>query len=80
MQFSLATDQTIEAYRQSKYRYLMVSNYIYNGYLYEPGRYPSEAAFYKQLFAEGKLLQEFAGSATQGGPTIRLYELEPSGN
>ncbi len=36
--------------------------------------YP-ESAFYRWLFAEVHLLQQFEPSATRGGPVIRVYEL-----
>lgn len=77
MQFSLATDHTLEEYRGSKYHYLMVSSSVYETYIGQPSRYPNEVGFYQQLFAEGKLVQEFASSATRAGPTVRLYELQP---
>lgn len=75
--FSLAVNRTVDDYYRDAYRYLVVSSMIYGRYLYLPDRYPSEAAFYQTLFAEGHLLQQFEPSTTRGGPVIRVYELTP---
>ncbi|MGL4651521.1 MAG: glycosyltransferase family 39 protein, partial [Caldilineaceae bacterium] len=56
------------------YDYVVVSSAIYDRFLAEPQRYPSEVAFYRQLFAEGNLVQEFAPSWIQSGPTLRIYK------
>lgn len=77
--FSLAAGRTLDDYRREGYRYLITSSRQYDGYLganqAQPGRYAREAGFYRQLFAEAHLLQEFLPSTTRGGPTIRVYEL-----
>lgn len=77
---SLAAAARANEYYRDGYRYLVVSSWMFDRYLAEADRYPSEAAFYRNLFAEGTLLQEFKPSLTQGGPVIRIYELpEPGG-
>lgn len=77
--FSLAAGRTLDDYRREGYRYLITSSRQYDGYLSanqaQPRRYAREADFYRRLFAEAHLLQEFSPSTTRGGPTIRVYEL-----
>ncbi len=73
--FSLATDHTLEDYCRDGYQYLVTSSYVYQRFLREPNRHPSEAAFYRRLFSEGNLLQQFEPSTTREGPVIRIYEL-----
>jgi hypothetical protein len=72
---SLAHKHTIDDYVRGGYRYLVVSSWKFERYLAEPERYPSEVAFYRTLFAEGRLLQEFTPANTLREPTIRVYEL-----
>lgn len=74
-QNSVATNRTLEDYYRDGYRYIVVSNSMYGRYLAEPDRYPSEVAFYQELFAKGHLLQQFEPSNIRGGPIIRIYEL-----
>jgi hypothetical protein len=73
-QLSLA-DHSVEEYAGAGYRYIMVSSFIYQSYLNEPARYPAQVEFYRSLAARGRLLQEITGSATHGGPTVRIYEI-----
>jgi hypothetical protein len=74
-QVSLALNRGLEDYNYREYRYLVVSSYVYGRYLAEPQRYYAEVAFYRALFARGRLLREFSPSITRGGPVIRIYEL-----
>ncbi len=73
--FSLAAGRTLDDYYRDTFQYLVVSSGIYGRYLAEPHRYPSEVAFYRKLFAEGRLLQQFEESTTREGPVIRIYAL-----
>ena len=86
--FSLARDRrptpqgiieqgfTFEDYEHEHFDYLMVSDAIYDRYLFAPGRYPAEAAFYGKLFRSAKLVREFKPEPDQRGPTLRIYRLE----
>lgn len=74
-QASLAEGRTLSDYRRAGYRYLVVSSYRYEKYLAEPNRYPSQVAFYRALFSEERLLQQFEPSLVRGGAVIRIYEL-----
>lgn len=70
-----ATGYTLEDAYRAGIRYVVVSSAVYERFLAEADRYPSEAGFYQALFEKGHLLQEFIPSATRGGPTIRIYAL-----
>ena len=72
---TLASGQTLDDYRRNGDRYLVASSFIYDRYLAESQRYRQETAFYRDLFARGRLLQQFEPSITRSGPTIRVYEL-----
>lgn len=76
--FSLSQKGTIEFYTSSNYRYLVTSDNVYNRYFLEPERYTDEITFYSNLFEKGHLLTEFKPSNTQGGYTIRIYEINGS--
>ncbi|MDY6853864.1 MAG: glycosyltransferase family 39 protein [Thermodesulfobacteriota bacterium] len=45
-------------YRENGYQYLLVSDTQYKRYLAEPDKYPGNVEFYKNLFAECKLIKE----------------------
>ena len=70
---ALADDRTLADYRREGFEYLVVSNAMYDRYLAEPGRYGAEADFYRTLFREGQLLEQFWPSRVRGGPIIRVY-------
>jgi len=72
--WSLA-EWTVEDYGREGYSYLILSSAMYDRYLAEPERYPSQVSFYTTLFDRGRLLQKFEPSTTRGGPVIRIYEL-----
>ena len=72
---ALADDRTLADYRREGFEYLVVSNAMYDRYLAEPGRYAAEADFYRTLFREGQLLEQFWPSRVRGGPIIRVYGL-----
>lgn len=72
---SLAERRTLDDYRRDGYRYLVVSSAMYDRYMAEPDRYPTQVAFYRTLFSTAPLLQQFEPSATRGGPVVRIYKL-----
>ena len=74
--FSLAQNSTLDSYVSEDYDYLVVSSAIYQRYFSEPERYREEVNFYNTLFQNSYLLGEFIPTDTQGGPTIRIYELK----
>jgi len=76
---SLARGKTLEWYRGAGIRYLVTSDSISGRYLIQPDRYPSEAAFYRALRREGRLLAEFTPSPTRAGSRISIYELPAAG-
>jgi len=61
-------------YRSHGFRYAIASSRLYDRYL-DPG-YPSEAAFYKSLFAL-PIVYEIDPSSTINGPTIIILDLQP---
>jgi 4-amino-4-deoxy-L-arabinose transferase-like glycosyltransferase len=63
----------LEPLRNRGYDYVLVSSFMVDRYLAEPERYPDEVAFYNRLEAEGRLVQEFAPSWRESGPTLRIY-------
>ena len=72
---ALADDRTLTDYRRAGFEYLVVSNAMYDRYLAEPTRYAAETDFYRTLFREGQLLEQFSPSPRRGGPIIRVYRL-----
>jgi hypothetical protein len=73
---TLGVRGTLDWYKQRSYRYLVTSQTYYAYYPENADRYPKEAAFYRQLLAEGRLLYEVSPSAEHQGPAIRIYELQ----
>jgi hypothetical protein len=57
-QFSLSV-YPLKYYIENDYQYLLVSDTQYNRYLAEPEKYPENVGFYKTLFSECALVQEF---------------------
>jgi len=72
---ALPAAHTLAEYREAGYQYLIASSYMYERYLAEPSRYVREATFYHDLFSRGRLIQQFEGSLTSSGPTIRVYDI-----
>ena len=56
------------------YDYVMISSAVYGRYLREPGRYPSEVAFYRSIFRRPKLA-EFAPGRDGRGPIIAIHRI-----
>jgi hypothetical protein len=73
----LARDHELSDYYQEGFQYIVASSGVYARYFAEPERYAREVAFYQALFQQGELLQQFIPSRTTGGPTIRIYRLQP---
>jgi hypothetical protein len=73
---SLTERPSLDAYRADGYPYLVASSSMYDRFLAEPDRYPSEIAFYQTLFAEGELLRQFEPSLVRGGPVILIYKID----
>lgn len=71
----LAVRGSIRWYAQQGFRYLVTSNLFYAYYPENAERYPKEAAFYRRLLAEGRLLYQVSPSADHEGPEIRVYEI-----
>jgi len=72
---ALADGRTLVDYRREGFEYLVASNAMYDRYLAEADRYAAEAEFYRTLFREGELLEQFSPSRVRGGPIIRVYRL-----
>src|SRR5207244_10839479 len=72
---ALADGRTLVNYRREGFEYLVASNAMYDRYLAEADRYAAEAEFYRTLFREGELLEQFSPSRVRGGPIIRVYLL-----
>lgn len=72
---SLGTDHTLDDYRRDGYTHLVISSYMYDRFLAEPARHPSEAAFYRALQQGSTPLVTFAPTWFRGGPTIQIYAL-----
>jgi len=72
---ALADGRTLADYRRERFEYLVASNAMYDRYLAEADRYAAEAEFYRTLFREGELLEQFSPSRVRGGPIIRVYRL-----
>ena len=76
--FALA-EHPLAYYLSRHYRYLIASSAVFSRFEAEPQRYAEQVAFYRTLAERGMLRQEFAPSATRGGPLIRVYELPADG-
>ncbi len=72
---ALAPAASLDSYRSDGVQYLVFSSYMYDRYLDDPKRYPSESAFYNEAFNSLPLLVELKPSTFSGGPTIRVYRL-----
>jgi len=69
------SDKSLDYYKKKKFKYLIVSSYMYNRYLAEPEKYPNQVKFYKDLFEE-ELVQEFKPNPKNiPGPTIKIYKI-----
>ena len=77
VRFSLAEEKKVEHYRQRGFRYLLTSSEANTRFLDAPQRYPEQVFFYEELTRSGRLLQVFSPAITQGGATIKVYELGP---
>lgn len=83
--YSLAPERTPDDYYHEGYRYLVVSSAMYERYMAEPTRYPSEVNFYQTVFRDGRLIRSFDSSSSRGGfehteghllqPDVQIYEL-----
>lgn len=71
--------RTLDQYRADGVRYLITNAAVSAAYRLQPRRYPTQAAFYRQLLQESCLMQEFRRNAHRYGPIIRIYELMPVG-
>jgi hypothetical protein len=72
----LAVKGTIGWYAQRMIRYLVTSSVYYANYSAAPDRYPKEAAFYRQLLTQGRLVYQVSPSAEHEGPEIRIYDIQ----
>ena len=72
---SLGTDHTLTDYQRAGYTHLVISSAMYNRFLAEPTRYPSEVAFYQQLLNQSTPLVTFSATWAQGGPNLHIYAL-----
>jgi 4-amino-4-deoxy-L-arabinose transferase-like glycosyltransferase len=70
---------TLDQYRQDGFQYLITNAGVSGTYTTHPRRYPTEAAFYRDLRRQACLLHEFRPSADRYGPIIRVYELISAG-
>ena len=73
---SLGTQQTLADYHCEGYTHLMISSAMYQRFLAEPARYPTEVAFYQTLLQAHTPLISFAPTWSRGGPTLHLYALD----
>jgi len=71
----LAVRGTINWYAQRAFRYLVTSDLFYAYYPEHADRYPQEAAFYRELLTQGRLIYQVSPSAEHTGPEIRIYEI-----
>jgi hypothetical protein len=71
----LAVRGTVDYYVRSGFRYLVTSSLFYAYYPSNADRYPAEAAFYRTLIDNSRLLYEVKPSATHEGDEIRVYEI-----
>jgi hypothetical protein len=67
-----AYEQSLDWYRASGADYLVISSFMYQRYLDDPGIYPVEAAFYERLLG----LPAAATFHGENGPIIVVYRLE----
>lgn len=72
---SLGTDHTVAAYRQDGYTHLVISSAMYDRFLAEPARYPSEVTFYRTLLEATTPVVTFRPTWFRGGPTVIIYAL-----
>ena len=56
---------------------MIVSSSMYDRFYAEPELYPAQVAFYNNLSEQAMLLQTFAPSLLRGGPTVKIYRLNP---
>jgi len=71
----LAVRGTVTYYKREGFRYLVTSSLFYDYYPAHADAYPTEAAFYRALLTEGRLLQRVTPSASRQGSEIRIYEI-----
>jgi len=72
---SLGTERTLADYQRQGYTHLIVSSAMYDRFLAEPARYPSEVALYQTLLQQSTPLVTFAPTWFRGGPTLHIYAL-----
>ncbi len=73
---SLGTDHTLADYRRQGYTHLIISSAMYDRFLAEPARYPSEIILYQTLLEQSTPLVTFAPTWFRGGPTLQIYALD----
>jgi 4-amino-4-deoxy-L-arabinose transferase-like glycosyltransferase len=73
------SDRTVDEYRADGVQYFIMNAAVSGAFRTQPSRYPTEAAFYRQLLQESCLMHEFRPNAHVYGPTISIYELMPVG-
>jgi len=71
----LSVRGSLDYYRRLGYRYVVTSVLMYNVYPRDPEHYPAEAAFYRDLLANGRLLQQVDPSSDRQGLEIRIYDI-----
>ena len=69
------SDEDLQYYVERAFDFLLVSDYKYGRYFSDSKRYPDSVRFYRTLFKQGKLLEEFKPSFTRPGPTIKIFDL-----
>lgn len=72
---SLGTDHTLADYRQDGYTHLIISSYMYDRFLADPTRHPTEVTFYRTLLEATTPLVTFQPTWFRGGPTVQIYAL-----
>ena len=72
---SLGTDHTLADYREAGYTHLVISSYMYDRFLADPARHPTEVAFYRTLLEATTPLVTFQPTWFRGGPTVQIYAL-----
>jgi 4-amino-4-deoxy-L-arabinose transferase-like glycosyltransferase len=68
-------EQPADWFDEYSVEYLMISSYIYQRYLDEPGRYPSQAAFYDALLSR-PTRAAFAPDGDHSGPEIYVFHID----
>lgn len=72
---SLATEP-YAWFRAQGIRYIVADSYTDDAYLRAPGRYPLQAARYRELYRRARLLQVIPGDPLyRPGPTMRIFEV-----